>query len=424
MKDRLHHPWGPLRDAMPVIRLKRGCSLVNKRTMNADMPYLGLENIEPWTGRLVSGESDQPRDSVASLFEAGDVLFGKLRPYLAKVVLARSAGRCTSELLVLRSSAWDPRFLQYALLAAPLIRAVDASTFGTKMPRADWQFIGQVCVPVPERASQLAVTDFLDAKTGAIDDLIAKKRQLTELLKEKRRALITQCLSRGLDRCAPLKETGIPSMPKIPRHWHLHQLRRVVSGFVDYRGRTPEKTDDGIPLITAGAVREGIIDHARCPEWVSPETHRTLIERGAPEVGDLLFTSEAPLGEVGLVKDANIACAQRIILFKVDRRRMEPEFLRLHFLADSGKDEILSRASGSTADGIRADRLKMSVVPTPPLDEQRAIISHVAAESAWVPRFQAILDEHIAKLLEYREVLITAAVTGKMDIAVASEAVA
>jgi type I restriction enzyme S subunit len=141
-----------------------------------------------------------------------------------------------------------------------------------------------------------------------------------------------------------------------------------------------------------------------------------IIKRGIPEVGDLLFTSEAPLGEVAIILDPEIALAQRVILFKVDKTKINSMFLKLHFLSLSGQGEIKSRASGSTAEGIRADRLKMSVVPTPPLEEQLIINSYVEERIKPHKIIAKKINSQIEKLQEYRRSLITAAVTGKLNI--------
>lgn len=210
---------------------------------------------------------------------------------------------------------------------------------------------------------------------------------------------------------AHIYDADVPWLNEIPAHWTIHRLRRVVAKFVDYRGRTPEKSDDGIPLITTGAIRNGRIDHSRNPEWVSEKVYEELLTRGMPEVGDLLFTSEAPLGEVAILEDSNFALAQRIILFKVEQSRITSNFLKYHFISNSGKGEIQSRASGSTAEGIRADRLKMSLVPTPPVKEQTPIAQFLDRKTAAIDALIAKKQRLIELLEEKRSALINQAVT-------------
>lgn len=272
-------------------------------------------------------------------------------------------------------------------------------------------------VPFPPLGVQRAIADFLDKKTAAIDAVIAKKERLIELLQEKRQALITQAVTEGLDPDVPMKDSGVEWLGEIPAHWEVLSLTRVVQRFVDYRGRTPDKTDEGVPLITAGAVRNGRVEHGRAPEFVTEEVYQHLNQRGQPEAGDILFTSEAPLGEVGMVEDPRIACAQRIIMFKVDRAVMKPEFLLWYLLSAPGRTEIVSRASGSTAEGIRADRLRMAAVLVPPLAEQERCVVWLRDQVVTCERIEPVLSRQIDRLREYRQALITGAVTGKLDIA-------
>ena len=133
-------------------KLRRVANLKVRRCDDNSLPYVGLENVEPKTGRYLEGINEMP-DAVANEFVPGDVLFGKLRPYLAKSLAPDFSGRCSGELLVLRPVGLEPRFLHYWLLSDETISAVSASTFGAKMPRADWDFIGNLEIPTPPPGS-------------------------------------------------------------------------------------------------------------------------------------------------------------------------------------------------------------------------------------------------------------------------------
>ena len=123
--------------------------LTNHRKRNES--YVALEHVESWTGRIIESESDPTFENQVKRFRPGDVLFGKLRPYLAKVTHAQRHGVCVGEFLVLRPhhATVDPSYLTRLIRSKPAIGAIDASTFGAKMPRADWQFIGSMLVPIP-----------------------------------------------------------------------------------------------------------------------------------------------------------------------------------------------------------------------------------------------------------------------------------
>ena len=184
-----------------VTRLKMAVQLTDRKVAADEehpAPYIGMENIESRTGRLLPINPDVIPTGTANAFKAGNTLFGKLRPYLAKVCNPDFDGLCSTELLVLKSADLDRRLLLYSLLCDGFIKLVDSSTYGSKMPRASWEFVGDCVVPIAPPNEQRTIADFLDRETAKIDTLVAKKRTLIERLKEKRTALISRTVIRGL----------------------------------------------------------------------------------------------------------------------------------------------------------------------------------------------------------------------------------
>ena len=173
------------------------------------LPYISNEDIASWTGQLLKTEL-VPMSADGRKFSADDVLFNKLRPYLAKVLHAPFTGISSGELLCLRSSdSVLPRFLFYVVSSQGFIDAVDAETFGSKMPRADWETVGHQPLPLPSSEMQERIAAFLDEKTAKLDEIIAKKRALLAGLSEKRQASVTQAVTKGLNPAAPMKDSGI-----------------------------------------------------------------------------------------------------------------------------------------------------------------------------------------------------------------------
>jgi len=134
-------------------------------------------------------------------FQKGDVLFNKLRPYLAKAYLADKNGGCLGELLIFRSKGeLIPTFLFYRVLSYDFIKIVDSSTYGSKMPRASWDdFISQLLIPYPQNGEQTAIANYLDRKTDQMDDVISKTHHEIELLQEYRTALISEAVTGKID---------------------------------------------------------------------------------------------------------------------------------------------------------------------------------------------------------------------------------
>ena len=152
--------------------------------------YIGLENIVSWNGKFI--ETDSVYDIEQSLIcEAGDILFGKLRPYLAKVYLNTNKQCCSGEFAVIRiSDSVCRRFFFYQFMSHGFIFMVDRSTYGTKMPRANADFIKNICVVVPPMEEQKEIAQYLDEKTTAIDLLVEKKKQLATELERLKKSLI------------------------------------------------------------------------------------------------------------------------------------------------------------------------------------------------------------------------------------------
>lgn len=154
---------------------------------------IGLENIESKTGKYIpTSEIVFEEDGIK--FENGDILFGKLRPYLAKVFLADRGGICVSEFLVLRTKGANNHFLKFLMLSPLFIDIVDSSTYGTKMPRANWEFIGNLKIPLPPIEEQKQIAEFLDSEISKIDSIIGKIKKQIELIKEYKSTLISQAV--------------------------------------------------------------------------------------------------------------------------------------------------------------------------------------------------------------------------------------
>lgn len=316
----------------------------------------------------------------------------------------------------------EESFYYYLLLAARL--ELEAWGQGSTFKELSKTRLENLPLVEPPRAEQEAIVRFLDRKTTRIDALVARMERLIELLQEKRTAFITRAVTKGLPSTGsgqatpnvPMKESGVEWVGEIPAHWEVCHLRRVIRQFVDYRGQTPEKAASGIPLITAGNIKEQTIDFSLSEEYIPKDLYNSWMVRELPEQGDALVTTEAPLGESAQIQDPGIALAQRIILLKAYKKMITNEYLKYHFASDSGKSQLWSRATGSTAVGIKASHLKATVITLPTLEEQKKIGSLIVAHTTKIDALVMMIREGIKRLKEYRIALISAAVTGKIDV--------
>lgn len=179
------------------IKLKYCVRNVSVQTsqMAKDDIYLGMENVESWTGLYVESEQ-KDFESQAKMFQINDVLFGKLRPYLAKVFLTNIKGVCSGEFLVLRASKRiAPEYLQLVLLDPEFISMVNSSTFGAKMPRADWGFIGNQLISLPSIAQQKQIVAMIKSEGETIDKVIGRIEKEIEKVKELKQSLIVEVVT-------------------------------------------------------------------------------------------------------------------------------------------------------------------------------------------------------------------------------------
>lgn len=285
---------------------------------------------------------------------------------------------------------------------------------------------GALGVALPTPAEQRAIAAFLDQETGRVDRLVAKKRELIERLKEKRTALISRTVTQGLLPEAAtqaglpanphLKPSGFDWLKQIPEHWDVLPFTKYVADKSDYRGKTPDKQPNGVFLVTARNVRMGYIDYDSSQEFIAEEDYDEVMRRGLPKKGDLLFTTEAPLGNVALVDREDIALAQRIIRFRMSPARYLSTFVLFAMMSEHFQVQLRSLSTGSTAEGLKASKLPILRLIAPPLPEQAAIAAYLDAETTILDALVAKVEAAVERLQEYRTALITAAVTGRIDV--------
>ena len=227
------------------------------------VPYIGLEHVESWTGKLLPLDLELVPSGIANQFKKGSVLFGKLRPYLAKACTPDFTGLCSTELLVLEAAKQDNRFLRYSLLTPGFISLVDSASYGVKMPRASWDFVGVCNLPLPPFPEQQIIADFLDKETARLDALVAKNAKLIERLKEKRTALLSHTVTRGLNSKAKLKSSGNDWLGDIPAHWEVltvrHRAKLIKTGGTPPTAEERYYEDGTVPWFGPGSFDDQIV---------------------------------------------------------------------------------------------------------------------------------------------------------------------
>ena len=273
----------------------------------------------------------------------------------------------------------------------------------------------KIDVPVPPVLEQQRIVAAIDEKVGKVDSLIANVQAQIEKLKAYKQSVITEVVTKGLDHTVPMKDSGIGWIGEIPESWEVKPMLREIETIVDYRGKTPEKVAEGTLLVTARNIKDGRIDYSISREYVKPEEYDEIMHRGKLNIGDVLFTTEAPLGAVANVDRTDFALAQRIIKFTT-KNSLNPYYLKYWMLSPIFQQHLKSYATGSTASGIKASKLCLLQLVHPPRAVQDDIVSALDSKCDQVDRLIAIKQAKIEKLEQYKRSLIYEYVTGKREV--------
>ncbi|KXB10618.1 hypothetical protein ADT32_07570 [Xylella fastidiosa] len=368
-----------------------------------DEIYLALEHVQSWTGVARPLKGTVEFASTVKRFFADDILFGKLRPYLAKVTRANCVGVCVSEFLVLRprKELILPAYLEHLLRCKRVIDLINSATAGAKMPRVDWAFIGNVRLPLPPLPEQKQIAAYLRAQDAHIARFIKAKRELIKLLTEQKLRIIDHAVTHGLDASVALKPSGIEWLGDVPVHWEVPQLRRV-SRCLDGARIPLNATERGLRQGTYpywGANK--VIDHL--DGWLFDEPLVLLGEDGAPFFDKTKEVAFAVSGKIWVNNHAHVLRPSS---------RITPRYLA-HAL---NCVDYTGFVDGSTRDKLTQQSMKSIRIPLPQVSEQIEICKHIESACASLNVAIEKTEREITLIREYRDRLITDVVTGQVDV--------
>jgi type I restriction enzyme S subunit len=287
------------------------------------------------------------------------------------------------------------------------------------------EIVGSMPISAPPLRLQRLIADYLDRETARLDALVAAKERLLGLLAEKRRVLITRVVTRGLDPYARLRDSGIPWLGEIPAHWDVQRLKflapRIEQGWSPECHNLPA-SDGEWGVLKAGCCNGGVFnqqENKSLPLDLAPPLELEV------KPGDILMSrasgSTELIGSVALVPEgtrSHLLLSDKTYRIRLDTTRV----IQLYFVTILGSDvgrvqvqDVISGAAG-LANNIAQGDIKEFAIPLPPVDEQLAIVSYIAAETAKLDALRSATERTIALLKERRAALIAEAVTGRLDV--------
>lgn len=362
-------------------------------------------------------------------FKEGDVLTAKITPCFenGKATIAtglkNGIGFGTTELHVLRAgNNLNNRFLFYMIISAPFLKVGESEMFGAGgQKRVPQEFIENWIWAFPPKEEQQTIATFLNHQTARIDRLIQKKKRLLELLDEQRQAIITRAVTKGLSTDAPMKDSGIEWLGKIPKHWKLQYLKYVSTVQSSNVDKKSKEGENDVLLCNYMDVykNEYIDDTIAFMKATAPERQ---IEKFTLEEGDIIITKDsedrfdiAVPAKVNMNLE-NVLCGYHLAQIRPKDRQVDSGFLFRWLQSDLVNDQFKVAANGITRYGLSVSSIKDSIVALPPIPEQKTIAAFLDQETSRIDQLKSKVQEAVVRLEEYRASLITQAVTGKIDV--------
>lgn len=324
---------------------------------------------------------------------------------------------CIDLLIIRKSRTLDSRFLYYFVNSSAASTQVEVSTKGAIQEHYNTGTLAELQVPELPLEEQRAIATFLDRETARIDELLAKKERLIELLQEKRTALITRAVTKGLNPSAPRKDANVDWLDDFPDHWTATRLKYVASKIVDCPHETPRYSEYGeYHVLRTSDVSEGGLDVANSLR-VDASEYRDRIRRLPLVANDVVYSREGErFGFAAIVPIGVSAClGQRMMQIRFARTN-DARFMMWQLNGRSVYQQAQIANTGSTSPHVNVDTIRNFWVVVPPWEEQRAIASLLDNATAQTNRVVARVRDAIDHLMEYRTALISAAVTGKIDV--------
>jgi len=292
------------------------------------------------------------------------------------------------------------------------------SKVGSTVESLESDLVGDTEIAVPPLSKQRAIADYLDLETARLDALVAAKERVLGLLGEKRRALITRAVTRGLDPSVPFRDSGVSWLGEIPAHWETWKLAHVAfvgNGSTPNRDNTEYWADGTIPWLNSAVVNQKEVTEA--DQFVSAlafrECHLPLVKPGSVLVG---ITGQGKTRGSAVVLSFEATINQHIAFITPDAQQLDSWFLRWTLFAAYEFLRSISDDAGGTKGALTCEEVEAVRVALPPLDEQRAIVRFVSSETGKTDALRAATERTIELLKERRSALIAAAVTGQIDV--------
>ncbi len=353
--------------------------------------------------------------------EPDDLVYNMMRAWQGGFGTVRIAGMVSPAYVVAR-----PRFRFSTVFVEHLLRTPNAVEEMRRHSRGVtdfrlrlyWDEFKSLYVAIPLLCEQTAITAFLDRETAKIDALVEEQQRLIELLKEKRHAVISHAVTKGLDPDVPMKESGVEWLGEVPEHWEVGSLKRACSLVRDGTHLPPTRVAEGVPLLSVRNIFDGRFGLRDDDSFISQEDYLILCRAFVPQADDVILAIVgATLGKTALIpQDLGSFHIQRSVAVFRTGNGLLPTWLHYVFQSSGFQRLLWEHVGYSAQPGIYLGTLAEFRIPLPSMADQSRITAFLECEVGEVNALIVQAEAGIALLQERRAALISAAVTGKIDV--------
>jgi type I restriction enzyme S subunit len=372
----------------PILPLGKICILhsggtprrSNNKYYGGNIPWAKIADLDTENGIVVDTEEYITVEGLQAInnriFPKGSILLA-MYGSIGKLAIAGRDISCNQAILGIQIKDKEHLDINYLRLWLTSIKAtLEFQGRGVTQQNISKSIVEKLEIPLPPLEEQRRIAAILDKADG-----VRRKRKEAIRLTEEL-----------------LKSTFLEMFGDSERNFREHYgqdcflpLEKCIERFIDYRGKTPTKANSGVPLITAKIIKNGRIQPPN--EFIARENYDSWMRRGLPQLGDVLFTTEAPLGEVAQVDDPDIALAQRVLLMRGKSNILDNTYLFGTLQSSFVRDQIERRSTGSTVKGIRQKELRKVVIPIPPIFLQRKYASFAVSQQKCTDRQKLLFKE-------------------------------
>jgi type I restriction enzyme S subunit len=313
-----------------------------------------------------------------------------------------------------------PSYWKYLFKSKGFVEALQSVTEGIRDGKSiSYEQFGKIGVPVLPIAEQLAIASFLDHETAKIDALIAEQQRLIELLKEKRQAVISHAVTKGLDPNVRMKDSGVEWLGEVPEHWEVVKLGRLCSDVADGPHFSPSYVDEnsgGVAFLSARNLKvdKWDLDDVK---YVSVADCNEFDKRIKPLVGDVLYTKGGTTGIARVVDlDFKFQVWVHLAVLKIKKDIVLPEYVAFALNSRGAYEQSQIYTRGATNQDLGLTRMIKILIALPPLKESQGIIRHIEVATTKLDQLIFESESAVKLLQERRTALISAAVTGQIDV--------